>query len=158
MWRHVVGLERMTSHILWCDIMSGRIHYVTSRLWMATCGRVVEHVTSHITEVTSCTLVAEYMTSHVFCDVTSYTSFLHLRTTTATIKLIFGTVASVLLNVVTEIDKPNITCSSDVFTESAPCLYYHTRTHRICRYLSRLWTIFHLQPRHISPFVTFSTE
>jgi hypothetical protein len=45
-----------------------------------------------------------------------------------------------------------------MFTVSAPYLYYHTRTHRICRYLSHLWTKFHLQPRHSSRFVTFSTE
>jgi hypothetical protein len=160
-WRHVVGLERMTSHILWCDITSGRIHYVTCLLWMARCGRVVEYVTSHAREVMSCNLVVEYTTSHVFCDVTSYTSFLYLRTTTATYKSIFGTVTNVYW-LWEQWDRQywrgNITCSSGMFTVGTPYLYYHKRTHRICRYLSHLWTTFHMQPRHSSPIVTFSTN
>ena len=55
----------------------------------------VEHVMSHAREVTSCSLVIEYTTLHGFCDVTSYTSFLQLTTTTATNQSIFVTITNV---------------------------------------------------------------
>ena len=154
LWRHVVGLERMTSHVLPCDVMPGRIHYLSSvngDMWSWYSTRDVTRPWSDV--MYSASRVHD-VTCLRWCAVIYVPVFFTLEQLQLPLNqcLVQSPVCADGAN--SEIDRQcrraDIAFSPDMFTVGAPYLYYHTRTHRICRYLSHLWTTFHLQLRHSS--------
>jgi len=160
-WRHVVGLERMTSHlVMWHHVWWNTLRHMSSvngDMWSRcrTCDVTrpwsdVMYCGSGVHDVT-CLL---WCLRHIPVFFTLEPLQLPLNQFLVQSPLCTDDGKSEIANIEDETSHFRQTC----LRLSAPYLYYHTRTHRICRCLSHLWTTFHLQPRHNSQFVTFSTE